>query len=458
MPSFRQRTPIAVSARELYDWHMRPGAFERLTPTWAGMRMLEGPRAIADGARARLELSLGPLRLAWHSRYEVDPGREFRDVQEHGPMKRWRHAHRFLDGPQGSSVLEDAIDYELPLGAVGRLLAEARVSRRLARLFSYRHARTRCDLERHAARRGEPRLRVALSGSSGLVGSQLAAFLTTGGHAVRPLVRRPPRPGTEELWFDPARGEIDARGLDGCDAVVHLAGESVAAGRWTAARMRRIRDSRVVGTRTLSDALARLERPPRVLVCASAIGFYGDRDDERLDESSAGGAGFLAETCAAWEAASESAERTGLRVVRLRIGVVLAAGGGALARMRLPFALGLGGRIGSGRSWMSWIALDDVVGAIHFALFDPTLRGPVNVVAPEPCRNADFARTLAAVLRRPALLPVPEPVVRLALGEMGRELLLASARVEPAQLLAAGFPFEHPTLADALRFELGTFS
>jgi uncharacterized protein (TIGR01777 family) len=240
--------------------------------------------------------------------------------------------------------------------------------------------------------------------------------------------------------------------------VVHLAGESVAAGRWTAARKARIRDSRVAGTRILSDALAGLDRPPRVLVCASAIGFYGDRGDERLDESSTGGGGFLAETCAAWEAASASAERAGLRVVRLRIGVVLASAGGALARMRAPFASGLGGAIGSGSQWMSWIALDDVVGAIHSALLLPALHGPVNAVAPEPCRNGDFSRTMGRVLRRPAGLAVPALAVRAALGEMGRELLLSSTRVEPRRLLDAGFRFRHPALERALRFELGTFS
>jgi len=455
MPSFVQRSEIEVAPRELHDWHMRPGAFERLTPAWAGLRRVACPPSIEHGGRVRLELRFGPLRLAWHSRYEVDLGHEFRDVLERGPMKRWIHAHRFLDAPHGGALLEDAIDYELPFGALGRLVARRRVERHLERLFAHRHAVTRADLERHAARRNAAPLRVALSGSTGLVGSALASFLTTGAHTVHPLVRRAPRPGTREIGLDPATDRTDASGLAQCDAVVHLAGESIAAGRWTAAKKRRIRDSRVEGTRRLCEALAALPRPPRVLVSASAIGFYGERGDERLDEESMPGEGFLSDTCRSWEAATEPAEQAGIRVVRLRLGVVLAAGGGALARMLGAFSCGIGGRVGGGRQWMSWIALDDVVGAIHFVLFEPTLTGPVNLVAPEAARNAAFTETLARVLRRPAVLPLPAPLVRAALGEMGQDLLLASTRVEPRKLAAAGFRFAHPSLENALRFELG---
>jgi len=452
--AFVKRTAINVPQKALHDWHMRPGAFERLTPPWAGMRMIEGPPAIEHGARARLALEFGPLSLHWHSRYEVEPG-EFRDIQERGPMKRWIHAHRFLEAPGGGAILEDAIDYELPLGALGRLLAGTRVARRLERLFSYRHEVTRADLERHAATAGQPPLRIALSGATGLVGSALACFLTTGGHTVRALVRRAPRAGSNEIRFDPASGTLDAQALANCDAVVHLAGESIASGRWTDAKKERIRSSRVEGTRLLAEALSRLATPPHVLVCASAIGFYGDRAEETLDEASAPGTGFLSDTCRAWEEASTSAERAGIRVVRLRIGVVLAAGGGALARMVTPFSLGLGGRVGHGGQWMSWIALDDLIGAIHFALLENESHGPVNAVAPEPTRNAQFSTTLARVLHRPALLPLPAPVVQAALGEMGRELLLGSTRVTPNKLQAAGFRFRHPSLEAALRFELG---
>jgi uncharacterized protein (TIGR01777 family) len=297
--------------------------------------------------------------------------------------------------------------------------------------------------------------RVVVTGASGLIGGALVARLVGQGIQVDPLVRRTPRPGTTEIRWDPAGGEIDVAGLEGADAVVHLAGESIAAGRWTGARRNAIRRSRVEGTRLLAGALARLERRPAVLVSASAIGYYGDRGDEVLTENSPGGMGFLAEVAREWEAATQAASHGGIRVVVLRIGLVLAAKGGALPRMLLPFKLGLGGPLGSGRQYVSWIALEDLLDAIEFALTMPTLAGPVNAVAPGPVTSREFARILGRVLHRPAVLPVPALAIRLALGEMGQALLLAGARVVPARLEAAGFRFRHPGLEAALRRVLG---
>lgn len=297
--------------------------------------------------------------------------------------------------------------------------------------------------------------RVVVTGASGFIGGSLATFLTAHGYRVDALVRRAPGPGTTEIRWDPARGEIDAVRLEGADAVVHLAGESIAAGRWTAARKEAIRRSRVDGTRVLARALAGLDRRPPVLVSASAIGYYGNRGDEILTEDSPLGLGFLADVCREWEAGTEPARATGIRVVLLRIGLVLAAEGGALPRMLLPFKLGLGGPIGSGRQYMSWTVLDDLLRAIRFVVETRSCAGPVNAVAPRPVTNVEFAQTLARVLRRPAVLPTPAFAVRLALGEMGQALLLDSARVVPARLEAAGFRFRHPELEQALREVLG---
>jgi uncharacterized protein (TIGR01777 family) len=308
----------------------------------------------------------------------------------------------------------------------------------------------------HAAGAATPGpLRIAISGAGGLVGAALAARLTGEGHRVLRLVRREAVEGTDAVAWDPVAGRIDRAGLEGTDAVVHLAGENVAAARWSAAQKERIRSSRVDGTRLLAGALAGLRRPPRVLVNASAIGYYGDRGDEPLDEDSAPGTGFLAETCAAWEAATEAARRGGMRVVRLRIGVVLSARGGALARMLLPFRLGLGGRVGNGRQYMSWITLEDLVRTVSHALGDERLEGPVNAVAPRPARNAEFARALGRVVRRPVWLPLPGWLVRLLLGEMGEALLLAGARVLPVRLERSGFAFRHGDAAAALQSILG---
>jgi uncharacterized protein (TIGR01777 family) len=351
-------------------------------------------------------------------------------------------------------LLEDEIEYAPPLGWLGRRAAGPYLRSRLRRVFAYRHAVTRADLERH---RGRPPLRVAVSGAGGLVGSSLVAFLESGGHSVLRLVRRRPT-GADEAHYEATAARIEADPLEGVDALVHLAGENVAARRWSEQQKRRIRDSRITGTRGLAERLARLKRPPAVMINASAIGFYGDRGDELLDESSGPGRGFLAETCRAWEEAMAPAERAGVRAVRLRIGVVLSAAGGALGRMLLPFRAALGGRIGNGKQFISWIARDDLVGLIHYLLYETELSGPINAVAPSPVRNAEFTRVLARTLRRPALFPVPGAAIRLLMGEMGRELLLAGARVAPRRLERAGFSFRHAGLESALRFELGRFA
>lgn len=303
-------------------------------------------------------------------------------------------------------------------------------------------------------------MRTIVTGSSGFIGSALVPFLTAGGHAVTRLVRRPASAaaggrGAGEAWWDPGAGAIDRAGLEGHDAVVHLAGESVAEGRWTAEKKARIRASRVEGTRLLCEALAGLERPPRVLVSASATGYYGDRADEVLTEASAPGAGFLAEVARDWEAAADPARRRGIRVVHPRIGMVLGPAGGALAKMLPLFRMGLGGKLGSGRQWIGWIALDDLIGVLRHLVVTEVLEGPVNAVAPNPVTNAELARTLGRVLRRPTLFGVPAAAARAMLGEMADELLLASERVVPERLLGSGYRFRYPDLEGALRGLLG---
>jgi uncharacterized protein (TIGR01777 family) len=295
-------------------------------------------------------------------------------------------------------------------------------------------------------------MRVAVTGASGLIGAALVERLRRDGHRVLRLVRRPPN-GDDEVRWDPAARQLDAAALDGVDAVVHLAGESVAQ-RWTPESKRTILRSRVDSTRLLADALARRAHPPRVLVCASAVGFYGSRGDEVLHERSPAGGDFLATVTQEWEAASRPAERADIRVVNLRLGVVLSARGGALAQMLPPFRLGAGGRVGSGRQWMSWIALDDAVEVVLRALRDDALRGPVNAVA-GAVTNAEFTRALAHAVHRPALVPVPVFALKLLYGaEMVEGTLLASQRAEPRRLREAGHRFLHPDLPDALRAAL----
>lgn len=283
-----------------------------------------------------------------------------------------------------------------------------------------------------------------------MIGSAWGPALEQAGHQVVPLRRGASSAGAHGPWWEPNDDRVEWGDGTGWDAVVHLAGENIA-GRWTPARKARIRDSRVQGTRLLSEALARLATPPRVLLCASATGFYGDRGAEWLDERSAPGSGFLADVCREWEAAAAPAAALGIRVAHLRLGVVLTRAGGALAKMLPVFRAGLGGRVGSGRQFWSWVAIDDAVGAFLHALGSDQLSGPVNVVSPQPVTNLEFTRTLGAVLKRPACCPVPAFAVRLLFGEMGEATLLSSARVRPARLEQSGYSFRHPGLEEALR-------
>jgi uncharacterized protein (TIGR01777 family) len=296
-------------------------------------------------------------------------------------------------------------------------------------------------------------MRVLVSGSSGFIGRAVVRFLNDAGHEVVRLVRSP-APTAGRVSWDPVADRIDTAGMAGVEGVVHLAGEPLADTRWTPEKKVRIRESRVRGTRLLAEALAKLAPPPAVLVSASAIGYYGNRGDEVLTEASAGGRDFLAAVCRDWEAAAQPAAIAGIRVVNPRIGQVLGKAGGMLARMLPIYRLGAGGPLGSGRQWMSWIALDDLLGAVRLMLTNDGISGPVNLVSPHPTRNAEFARSLGRVLGRPAVLPAPAFALRLAFGELADDALLASQRVLPARLEAAGFAFRYPQLEAALRHAL----
>ena len=299
-------------------------------------------------------------------------------------------------------------------------------------------------------------MKVLISGSTGLIGSALTPVLTDAGHDVVRLVRSTPKSDGSEVHWDPESGSIDTDGLEGMDAVVHLAGENIGAGRWTRDRKERILDSRVKGTRLLCESLANLTQPPKVLVSSSAIGYYGDRDEETLTEESISGFGFLAEVCVAWELATEPVAETGIRVVHLRTGIVLSLAGGALQKMLPPFKMGVGGVLGNGQQYMSWIALDDAVGAIHHALITESVHGAVNNTAPHPVTNREFTKTLGRVLSRPTLFPIPSFGLRIMFGgEMAEALFLASTRVEPSRLVETGYTFQYPELEGALRHLLG---
>jgi uncharacterized protein (TIGR01777 family) len=456
MPTFTRRTRLPVPAQVAFDWHLRPGAFHRLTPGWEQVEPISIPATLEEGARAEFDVWIGPLRWRWVAEHRnFEPGRQFQDVQVQGPFAVWEHTHTIEPDGDDACFLEDRIQYELPLGWLGRTFGRRSVDRRLERTFEYRHQLTDYDISAHWKVREQKQMKILVSGSTGMVGSALVPFLTSGGHEVARLVRSTPSADRGDVAWNPSQGTIDAAGLADVDAVVHLAGENIAAGRWNAKQKARIRDSRVDGTKLLCETLAAMDNPPKTLVCASAIGFYGDRGDDVLDEDSDPGSSFLCDVCREWEAACEPARQCGIRVVKLRIGVILSPAGGALAKMLLPFKLGAGGIVGNGRQYWSWISLDDVVGAIHHALTNDDVSGPVNGVAPNPVTNREFTKSLGSVLRRPTIFPMPAFAARLALGEMADELLLASTRVEPKRLLETGFEFRHADLTTALKHVLG---
>ena len=462
LTTFTRRSPMPASADSLYAWHARPLALPRLTPPWERIEVVRRDGTFgADGMRVTFRVPcLGRFRRTWRVEFfDFDPGRGFKYRQVDGPFPEWTHAHRFVPDGAGRSELCNEVAYRLPLGRVGAALWGRRVRRRVAALFAYRHALTASDLRRHGLYPDRPRLRVAVTGSRGLIGTELAAFLATGGHAVTRLVTGGGSPsaddGTRWVGWDP-RDEVNPAVLADHDAVVHLAAENVGEGRWTAAKKRRILESRTGPTRNLAEAVAVLPpgRRPKVFVSASAVGIYGDRGDEVLTEGSEPGGGFLADVCREWETATEPASAAGVRVVHVRFGVVLTPKGGALGAQLPAFRAGAGAVLGSGKQWFAWVTVHDAVGAIHHALQTDELTGPVNVVAPNPVTNREFTKTLGRVLHRPAVLWLPRVSLRTLFGGVA-DAALESQRVVPGKLAAAGFTFDHPEVDGALRFLLG---
>lgn len=442
------RSVIGASADDTFSWHWQPGAIDRLMPPWESVEVVSAADVPGDGVEATLRVGVGPFKLNWVARHsEIVPGLQFTDDQRHGPFTSWRHLHKFEPLTADTCTLVDRIEYELPASSLSELVLGNFVKRKIRRMFNYRHSVTAADVKLYKNRGGRI-LKVLVTGSHGLVGSHLIPLLTSQGHQVTRLVRSHPSP-VDILW-DPDRGQIERDRLEGFDAVVHLAGDNIASGRWTAAKKASILASRVQGTRLLCETLAGLKHPPEVIISASAIGYYGHRADEVMTEDSDPGRGYLADVCNCWEAATASAGEKDIRVVTLRTGVVLSVRGGALAKMLTPFRIGIGGRLGSGNQCMSWVSMEDVTGAIYHALTHRELAGPINVVAPDPVTNSQFTAALGAALNRPTIFPVPGFAARLLLGEMANELLLSGARVKPSKLLEAGYIFRHPELQPLL--------
>ncbi len=447
MPVFEKTSELACTADALFSYHARRGALRRLTPPFVRVRNVVEATALEDGAEASFEMSVGPLWPRWIAvHHDVEPGRGFVDVMKDGPFASWRHEHRFEDAGAGRTRLVDRVTYELPGGVRASF-----VERRLAPIFEHRHATTALDLSLLQAFPHEP-LVVGITGASGLIGRELSALLQVAGHTVVPLVRKSAASG--QARWDPATGIVRWDGPP-FDVVVHLAGEPISAGRLDEDHAERVRDSRVQATARLRDGLTARARPPRAFIAAAAVGYYGDRGDEELEETSASGEGVLAEICEAWERAALATQKRGIRAAVLRCGVVLSPAGGALARMLPVFRAGAGARLGDGSQWMPLLSVDEAAAVFFRAAVDDDVSGVVNAVGEQPMRNRDFTALLGRVLRRPARLVVPRVAARALFGAAADEAFLASQRVLPARLTALHHPFRHATVEAALRHVLG---
>ncbi len=454
--SFTKRSRISAPVEEVFKWYARPGAIERLSPPWDPLEILIPSGGIEKGSEVLLQMKAGPFRFKWLARHtEYQGNKFFQDRQIRGPFTEWVHSHRFEPFDGDSCLLEDHIEYRLPFHCISGLAAKKIIHKKLERIFTYRHRITRQDISLHLKHKSDPPMTVVVTGASGVIGSTLVPFLTTGGHRVIRLVRNRSGSSPDELLWDPLSGFLNADSIEEIDAVIHLAGENIGSGRWTPEKKKKIIESRVKGTELVVKKLSSLRKPPKVIICASAIGYYGDRGNNILNENDECGADFTSSVCRLWEKAAHPARERNIRTVFLRIGIVLTPLGGALKRLLLPFKLCAGGKIANGTQYMSWIDMEDVLHAIYHILKHESIDGPVNIVAPNPVTNTEFTKTLGQVMSRPTLFTIPSTAVKLAFGEMGKEILLSSTRVMPEKLLNTGYRFNAPYLETALRQMLG---
>ncbi len=448
MQVFESSVELPVSIEQAFAYHERDGALNRLIPPWESVAIESSDGSIKPGSRVTLVMRVLGVPFRWRAEHGTyDPPNRFEDRSLAGPFAYWHHRHIFQSlGPQQTRLI-DRVDYKVPLGTFGQAIGGAFVRRQLATMFNYRHRVTRDDLTM-MAQNPMPPMTIGVTGSNGLVGNELVNLLSLMGHQVFRAKRNGSGASTTFSLDRP-------NGWNDCDIVIHLAGKSIAEQRWSPRVKDELRDSRVTPTRTLCETLASQPKPPKAFLCASATGIYGNRGDEILTEQSQLGSDFLAEIAKDWEAACEPARNARIRTVNLRFGIVVSPRGGALAKMLTPAKWGLGGSIGSGNQWWSWLSIDDLLGIVYHIIANDSIEGPINCVSPNAVTSSEFSKTLGGVLRRPSFMSLPSPAVRLALGEMADALLLASSRVQPLRLLQSGYLFRHPQLADTLQDLLG---
>ena len=467
MPEFERSTIVDCDRQDLFEYHSQPGALNRLIPPWEKIAIELRSDSLNVGSEVVIRNSVFGIPLRWRAKHtSLSPPCSFQDIQISGPFQAWIHDHLFESIDAGHSKLRDRIQFENRFGAIGKLGIPF-VRRKLRAMFAYRHLTTKADLQ--LKRFLEPfvsqrQLRIGVTGSTGLIGRRLVDLISVLGHhairILRPLTFDKPNDfplSASTVVWDQALGFNDLAKIDGLDAVIHLAGQGIASTRWTRSNKQLIRESRVQGTQALVDELCKLSSPPKAFVCASGVGCYGDRGEEVLDESQVYGEDFLSSLARDWESAAHAYERSGNRVAIGRLGIALHPRQGALAKLLLPFRLGLGGRLGSGRQYWSWIHVDDAAAAFLYLAVNPSCSGPTNLVSPEQSNNKEFVETLGRVLNRPTIFPMPTFALRILLGEMADSMLLASTRAYCKKLTDEGFPFRASNLEECLRHVLGEF-
>ena len=465
MSIFTRSSTIDCPVEDLHQYHANPGALNRLLPPWEKTSILKRSDSLSVGSEVVIKNSVFGVPVTWLARHtQWNPPRSFQDIQVSGPFKSWMHDHLFDEVGGGGSNLCDQIQYENKFGWIGSLGTPI-VSHKLEAMFRYRHETTQADLvlQRFLREHTTDRLlKIGVTGSTGLIGRRLVDLLAVLGHQVVRILRPASKDrvidfplSSQTVVWQPDTGFSNPEIMQGLDAVIHLAGKGVASTRWTAATKREIRSSRVDATQSLVRDLCKLASPPKALVCASAVGIYGDRGDQVLDENDEPGNDMMSELASDWEAAAMEYEKAGNRVAIGRLGIALHPRQGALAKLLPPFRFGLGGLVGNGRQFWSWIHVDDAAAGFLYLAANPNCTGPYNLVAPEQTNNSTFVKTLAKVLNRPSMIPAPAFALRILLGEMADAMLLTSTRVHCRRLLDDGFPFRTRTLEACLRHLLG---
>jgi uncharacterized protein len=456
---FIKSTKIPATNKDAFDYHAREGALERLVPPWSILTVTGHEGDIRDGAISTFKVSLGPIGFKWmaaHFGYLQD--QQFQDKMIKGPFQSWIHTHSFIPDEIGHCIMEDKIAYSPRFGKLGPILLNNTIQNSLNQLFHYRHRILSNDINLWKIAGRNKGQKILITGSHGLIGSSLIPLLTAAGeHKITRLARPPSNrnnTNSHSIVWDPSDDKVNVKELEGFDVVVHLAGENIF-GRWTDSKKQRILESRIKSTRLLCDSLIKLANPPSTLICASAIGFYGNRGDEVLDEESKPGSGFLSDVCQKWEESTETARDAGIRVVNTRFGVVLTPKGGILQKLLAPSRLGLSFRLGDSNRYISWVSIEDVIGSIFYSIINSSIRGPVNVVSPNPVTSLEFSKTLARIVKSKIMLPISQKLARMMFGELEDALISSSALVVPNKLSSAGYRFVNPKVEDTLRLLVG---